>query len=416
MIEPIILARTLHIAATALAAGTVGFMLLVAEPAFGHARSATAALAAFRRRCNLMIWSALAVAIASGAAWLVLLAADIYGAPIIAVCLHGGLWEVLTGTRFGAVWTGRLAIALLLALSLVWPATRYVQLAAAGALLAGLAFIGHAGATPGTAGNVHLAADLVHLITAGVWLGGLPALAMLLLATHRAHGLAARAAARFSMLGILSVGALAATGLINSWNLLGGPRDLIDTGYGRLLALKLGLFAAMLGIAAVNRFYLTSRLAAAGARRALSRNSLAETGLGFGVVLLVGALGTMAPTAHTHLPPPDIPEDAAFIHIHTSEAMADVIIDPGRVGSANVYIRVLREDSTEFPTNDVRLAFDPPAPGPQPVNRTAARQPDGTWRVNGINIGQPGNWTVRVIVGRKNEKPIVLDAPIVIGR
>jgi putative copper export protein len=61
-----------------------------------------------------------------------------------------------------------------------------------------------------------------------------------------------RATRRFSVVGILSVGALLASGLINSWNLLSGPRDLVISDYGRLVALKIGLFAAMVGIAAVN--------------------------------------------------------------------------------------------------------------------------------------------------------------------
>ena len=245
---------------------------------------------------------ALVVALASGAAWLALLAADIYGAPLVEVCLHGGLWQVLTGTRFGAVWSARLAIALLLAILLLWPALRWLQLAAAAALIAPLALIGHAGATPGGAGQLHLASDMVHLIAAGAWLGGLPALALLLSAPRPPKGLAARAASRFSMLGIASVGALLLSGLINSWMLLSGPRDLIATDYGRLLFLKIALFAAMLAIAAVNRFHLTPQLASARARRALMRNSLAETALGAGVLLLVGALGTMQPAAHTILP------------------------------------------------------------------------------------------------------------------
>ena len=65
---------------------------------------------------------------------------------------------------------------------------------------------------------------------------------------------------RFSRLGVFSVGILLASGLINSWNLLNGPRDLMATDYGRLVALKIVLFAAMVAIAAVNRFYLTPRL------------------------------------------------------------------------------------------------------------------------------------------------------------
>ena len=381
MTEPIVLARAFHIAATALAAGTVCFMVLVAEPAFGTAlqggRPRHSAPPCSFPALQLMIWIALAAAVLSGVTWLALLAADIYGAPVVAVCLHGGLWPVLTGTRFGAVWTARLAVALLLALSLVWPATRYLQLALAGVLLAGLAFIGHAGATPGTVGNLHLTSDIVHLIAAGAWLGGLPALAMLLLATQRVQGTAARAAERFSLLGIVCVGALAASGLVNSWNLLGAPSDLIDSGYGRLLLLKLGLFAAMLGIATVNRFHLTPRLKAAGARRALARNSLAETGLGLGVLLMVGALGTMPPTAHKVLPPVDIPEDAAFVHIHSEEVMADVTIDPGRARPSQCqYSRIARGllgiPGKRSPSG-ARSTGAGPAAG-QPHGRTANRR------------------------------------------
>jgi putative copper resistance protein D len=413
VIDPIILVRAVHFAATTLAAGTVAFMALVAAPALGRAGGTS--LVTLRRRANIMTWAALAAAIASGAVWLALLAADIYGAPLVEVCLQGGPWAVLSGTRFGAVSSARLAAALLLAVLLISPRLRWLQLAAAAALTAPLALIGHAGATPGAAGQLHLASDAVHLLAAGVWLGGLPALALLLAAARPPQGLAVRAAAHFSTLGIASVVALLASGIVNSWMLLSSPRDLMATDYGRLLFLKIGLFAAMLAIAAVNRFHLTPRLAGAPARRALMRNSLAETALGAGVLLLVGALGTMQPAAHHHVPDIAIPVDATFVHIHTEQAMADVMIDPGRAGVADASIRVMHEDSSEFPTDGIRLALDPPAPGPQPIERAAVHQSDGTWRVDRLELGTSGNWIVRVIVAVGPGKQIVLDAPIVIA-
>ena len=411
MIEPIILARAIHFAATTLAAGTVCFTVLVAEPAFDRATS----LSGFRRRADFMTWGALAVAVFSGAAWLALLAADIYGASLLYVCLHGGVQNVLMGTQFGVVWCLRLAVALLLALLLLWPVARWGQLVAAATLVGLLAFVGHAGATPGAAGLSHLTSDIVHLIAAGAWLGRLPALALLLASTPQPKGIAARAAARFSKLGVVSVVALLATGVVNSWMLLSSPHDLIATDYGRLLFLKIGLFAAMLAIAAVNRFYLTSRLAAQSARRMLMRNSMAETALGCGVLLLVGVLGTMEPAAHRHLPNLDIPADAAFVHIHTEQAMADVLIDPGRTGTARATIRVMYEDSSIFPASEIRLALDPPSAGPQSIVRTAVHQPDGTWRVDNLRLGAAGNWTVRLTIAEGRGKPILLDAPIVIA-
>ena len=417
MIDPLILFRAVHIAATALASGTVAFMLLVADPAAGAAQADFSPL---RRRLTWIVWIALVVAILAEAGWLVWLSADIYGAPIIAVCLHGGVWSVLTDTRFGLVSTVRLALALLLAALIAWPATRLLQLAGGAALIALIALVGHAGATPGIAGDIHLASDIVHLLAAGTWLGGLPALALLLARTRRAgdpawQRFAIGATRRFSWLGVICVAALLATGIINSWNLLGGPRNLVTTDYGRLVMLKIGLFVAMVGVAAANRFHFTPQLPAAVALRALQHNSLAETGLGLIVLLLVGALGTLSPSGHSHSINADVPPDAAFVHIHTSEAMAEVTIEPGRTGTANAHIRVLRDDFSEFPAKTVELTLGPPGAGLKIV-RTTAHLPDGNWEVNALNLAEPGVWTVRVIIQNNRAAPIVLDAPIMIDR
>jgi len=415
--DPLVLFRAIHLAATVLACGTVAFLVLVAEPVL--ARGGGAALAGLRRRYDLTIWIALAVAAISEGAWLIWLSADIYGAPIVAVCLHGGVWTVLTDTRFGLVCTIRFAIAAVLAVLIVWPAPRLLQLVAAAGLIVPIALVGHAGATPGGAGDVHLASDMLHLLAAAGWLGALPALAMLLAKARRETEPAWRAYAvmathRFSWLGVACVAALLATGIVNSWNLLGGPRDLLTTDYGRLLLLKIGLFVAMLGIAAANRFHLTPQLPVPGALRALQRNTYAETGLGLGVLLFVGVLGTLSPSDHAHRTTAEVPADAAFVPIHTSVAMAEVTIEPGRVGAADARIRVLREDFSEYPVKSVKLALDPPGAGPA-ITRTAAHLPDGSWQVNGLDLPQSGTWTVQVIIPGDSGTPIVLDSPIVIA-
>lgn len=410
------LARGVHIAATLLACGTIAFAVIIAEPAGAKVRASFAAL---RHQLTVLTWFALALTILSGAAWLVLLASDILGASITDVCLHGGAWPVLFDTRFGLVWCVRLVLALLLGVLICQPATRGLQLAAAAALIALPALVGHAGASPGMAGNFHLVSDMVHLLAAGAWLGGLPAFALLLARARSEPGwddVAVTATRRFSVVGILSVGGLLASGLTNSWYLLSGPRDLVTTDYGRLVALKIGLFAAMVTLAAVNRFYLTPRLPERSALRALLRNSIAEIGLGLCVVLFVAVLGTLPPAAHIHPTPADIPPNAAFVHIHAPEAMADVTVDPGRAGTAQVTIRVVREDFSRFPAKDVRLVLEPPSPGSRKLERDAIEQSDGSWGVNGIPLAESGIWTVRVIVAPSKGEPIPLDAPIVIER
>ncbi len=408
--DPLVYARWIHFAATAVAAGTVGFLVLVAEPAVR--KHVPPGFAVLRRRLVLVTWGTLALAILSGAAWLVLVASDILGASLVDVCLHGGAWPVLADTRFGMVWCARLFLALVLGSLLPWPAVGTIQLAAAAGLMALPALIGHAGATPGIAGDIHLVSDMIHLLAAGAWLGGLPAFALALAWPE----FAVRVTHRFSVLGILCVGALLASGIINGWNLLGSPRDLVATDYGRLVALKIGLFVAMVAIAAVNRFYLTPQLPDLRAVHAIKRNSFAEIGLGLCVLLFVGMLGTLPPSAHVHPAAAAIPPDAAYVHIHTAEAMADVTIDPGRAGQAAVTIRVSREDFSRFPAKDVRLSLDPPRGSPQAPDRPAVEQIDGSWLVDAAELSVPGIWTIRVTVTPPTGEPIVLDAPVVIAR
>ena len=421
MLDPLVLTRAVHIAATLLAAGTVFFTVLVAEPAF-RAASGGKKRTNFLRRCNRLTWWALAVAVLSGAAWLVLLASAILGAPVLDVCLHGGALAVATGTRFGLVWTARLVLAVLLAVLVTRPAARWLQAATASAFAALVSFSGHAGATPGVVGEIHLAADMGHLIAASAWLGALPALALLLASARRGDDaawgdIAVRATARFSWIGVACVAALLATGLVSSFNLLDSPRDLIASGYGRLLSVKIALFAAMVAVAAVNRFRLSPRLPRSGALAALIRNSLAETALGLGVVAAVALLGTMEPGSHAaHRAPAEIPADAAFVHLHIPEVMADVTLDPGHHGRSGATIHVMREDTSDFPTNDVKFALDPPKAAVLSPPRSAKRMADETWRVENIDLAQPGVWTVRVIVGTGASAPAVLDGPIVIER
>ena len=140
---------------------------------------------------------------------------------------------------------------------------------------------------------------VAHLLAAGAWLGALPAL-VYLLRSIRAVDAVAQATRRYSNLGMASVCVLVASGLANTWYQVGDVPALIGTDYGRLLLAKLGLFAAMLGLAVTNRGVLTPRLAVGDrdALHLLRRNAVLEIAAGIGVVLIVGVLGVTVPAAH----------------------------------------------------------------------------------------------------------------------
>jgi putative copper resistance protein D len=412
--DPLALIRAAHFAVTLLASGTVFFAVLVIGPT-----RLPQNFSSMRMHMNMLVWAGLVLSILTGAMWVVWLAANIFGESLAEVILHGGAWSVLADTRFGWICFVRLVLAVLLGLLVLAPAQRVGPFIVAAAFLALPAFASHAGATPGPRGDVHVVSDAVHLLSAGGWLGGLPAFAAVLWTASRRrkpgwYDFTITVTRRFSWIAATSVGALLATGILNSWNLLDGPRDLWTTDYGRLIGFKIALLAAMVGFAAVNKFHLTPRLPARAALRNLQRNSLAEIGIGLCVLALVGYLGRLEPTAHVHPATSTVPHDAAFTHIHAPEAMADVTINPRRAGNSAITIRVSRQDFTILAAKDVRVVLDPPAASGDSLDRDARRQPDGTWTINDITLAPPGIWTVRVIIVAQSGETIVLDAPIVI--
>jgi len=160
--DPLALIRAAHFAATLLASGTVFFAALVLGPLRVPRNFAT-----LRDRMNLLVWIGLALSILTGAMWLIWLAANILGESLADVCLHGGAWSVLADTRFGWICCLRLALAVLLGLLVLAPTHRVWPVIVAAAFLALPAFASHAGATPGPRGDVHVASDALHLLSAG---------------------------------------------------------------------------------------------------------------------------------------------------------------------------------------------------------------------------------------------------------
>ena len=223
------------------------------------------------------------------------------------------LGAVVTSMDLGKAGVLRAGVALLatiLAVMLRPARASWIVAAALGTVAtATFAWMGHGAATEGPGGVIHLVSDILHSWAGAVWIGALVAFALILrtrsrtpagvVALHRAlHG--------FSGIGTL-LAVLVATGLANSWFLVGADRidGLWTTSYGRLLSLKLLLFVAMLGLAAANRFRLTPVLALAldepsrqGAALADLRRSIAlETAAALGIVALVAWFGTLAPPA-----------------------------------------------------------------------------------------------------------------------
>jgi putative copper export protein/mono/diheme cytochrome c family protein len=312
--DALIAARALHFASTAILTGFFLFLFFIGEPAF---RASGCAPASLRRTFLRIAWSSLALALASGAAWFLLVAFDLAGRSWEALVSQAIPSRLLIATRFGNDALVRLVLAVLLTICLLrfrpdrgWRSHFDGPIASmlAAGFAAGLAWTGHGGAGSGALGEVQLVADAVHSMAAASWIGALPPLLLLLARARRTDGepsraMAAQATWRFSQLGIVSVCALLATGIINTCFLVGSVPGLVGTDYGRLLLAKVALFAAMVCLAAANRFRLFPRVIASEKQgtRVLGRiehNGFIELLLGLVVLIIVGALGVMPPAAH----------------------------------------------------------------------------------------------------------------------
>jgi putative copper resistance protein D len=307
---PLVIVRGVHFAATAVMTGTLIFREVVAEAA---SRSARPAAIIVRTQTLRVAWIFLAVATASAMIWLLLAAASMSGLSFGESMTSDVLSTVVNETQFGRVSEIRLVLAVIIAGGLVYdrfPPARGLALAMSLGLTAALAWTGHAGSTAGATGILHLTADTLHLLAAAIWIGGLVSLVLLLSVsrndqTDAGVSFARDATERFSTMGVAIVVVVLATGVINAWILVGSWQALIVTDYGRLLMLKVALFCVMLLTAAVNRFWLTPRLALPSGSepqfkvlRRLAGNSMIEIILASMIFAIVGMLGTLHPAIH----------------------------------------------------------------------------------------------------------------------
>jgi copper resistance protein D len=224
------------------------------------------------------------------------------------------IWTVLTGTGFGRAAFLRIALlsACLVCAILLVPRRRSskVQAVFGGVVVASFAWTGHGIEGEGLPALIHLGADIIHLLAAATWIGALLSLAVVTLqsiriGTGQSAEFAYHALKTFSGVGTAAVALLILSGIVNGWFLV-GPRhiaQLFTTAYGGLLVVKLVLFAAMLALAAANRFRLNPQLGAAVRNDrtvnqplvALRRSILAESALALLVLLVVSWMGTLEP-------------------------------------------------------------------------------------------------------------------------
>ena len=299
----LIASRFIHYAALTILFGVAAFPLYNGR---SPAPSQASAFFLWSRRVQI---AAAVLALLSGVFWLGFVATTMSGELSSLVNAHV-LWLVISTTDFGGVWAAHLGL-IALAFILLLPKEdtaelRWAVLALSAVALTSIADTGHAGADNGPRAGMHIAADAAHLLAAGVWIGALFVLSRMIVLVIRGANdddlkTLNHALIRFSGIGPVVVAVLTLSGIYNP-----GFLSSLSTTYGQVLLAKLVLFAAMLALAAANRFWLTARLGIAmqsgadlpTATHALKLSIFAETALAALVLAAVSWLGTLAPPPH----------------------------------------------------------------------------------------------------------------------
>jgi copper transport protein len=431
--------RWLLLVSLLILAGAAGFLVLVWGQLIAPPDVVGARFAARWRRVVVAAWAAALVAtvalyILQGA-----LAADV---PLSEALSSDVLREVAE-TRFGTVSLVRLG--LLAACAAVWPAVRRsveprasVGAAAAAvrptaavltvggllvvALLATPGISGHAGTTEPVGLNV--TADLLHMVAAAMWMGGLLLLvvgafpATRDLPEHARAGVLAPVVARFSDLAVVAVAVLVVSGGFRAWAEVRSLDALTDADYGVVLLVKVAAVLPILALGAVNNRWTKPRIVRAaesdpdrGDRPVgtLRRLVVAEVALGAIVVGITAVL--------VNLPPARVEAGADEPSMSTAAVghhELHVMVDPGEVGENRVHIRAADEHGEPVHFDAMRVLFRMPEEDIGPLVASAEPTGPGEFVVHGHQLSVPGEWTLEIVVrsGEFDEERTTVDVVV----
>ncbi len=311
-------------------------------------------------------------------------------------------WTTAIGSTYGST-----VIVAVLALALALVATferayRHARILSGAALLGlgvALSLSGHAADAPPR--SITWAAVFLHGVAVAFWAGSLIPLGLLL---WQGDQKARAALVRFSWAIPFAIIPLLAAGVLLVAVQFTDLSDLWTTDYGRILAVKLTLVAALFALAAANRFGLTGRVLRGdqASNRALVRSIAIEAAAVIAIFALV-ALWRFTP------PPRSIAAAAAAGAANSAPAMAKIMsketdtmatitVTPGRVGPVTVSLEITDMALTPIEPKKVSVSFANPGAGIESIVRNATLGDDGRWLIESLTLPLAGSWTVEIDV------------------
>jgi putative copper resistance protein D len=300
-------AQWVNLAQCVLLTGAFSLLLIAGRPANDFMR---------RWEQRVLSWARwlVVVALASGITLLASQTGLFEGRPEAALEARA-IWHAMLDTRSGLIWMVRHGLLIVLAAFLFlggdvaarpnWIAARgeaFLLAALALVLLGSSSHLAASSESPWPQAN-----DMVHLLGAGIWVGGLPPLALLLYGASRHAATpdpcAVRTMQRFSRVALVTVLILAGSGIASAWLLVGGVAGLVGTAHGHLLLAKLAVLVPALLLAAASRAVLPTLSSPIAARPSATARRMAlfiaiEAGLVLVLLGLATAMTLTTPASH----------------------------------------------------------------------------------------------------------------------
>jgi copper transport protein len=345
-----------------------------------------------------VVWTGFGLVVASTLAGIWLQAPYTLGVGLFDVT-PGDVQDVL-GSTYGAVMLVRLGV-LSAAAVLLRPMLRgaggesKVDLALLGVLgvaaLATWPLTGHPSSSP--VAGVSVVVDAVHLASMAVWLGGLVMLVAFLLprANERELGAILPIWSRWAA---AAVGALILAGTVQAIIEVGSFGGLVDTRYGQIILVKVGLAALVVGVAAYSR-RLVQRAVAAGTGAPMLRRTVVVELVVTAVILGFTAALVQIPPARTAEAVASAAVNPNFVSTLKNETYSlQVEIAPARVGNNSVHLYAYALDGKPLPIVEWFVTAALPSDNIEPIDVNLLRITDNHV-IGDIPLPVAGDWVFR---------------------
>jgi copper transport protein len=330
------------------------------------------------------------------------------------------LLRTSTGRPYGWLVVSTLAAAICAVLAAArdrWRVALWGAGAAAAIAMAIRISSGHAAAAPDAL--LQQGFGWLHFVAAGLWVGGLVLLLLLLRERiRREDAPPTREARRFSNLALGAVGVVALTGVLRAISELGGLGNVLEglhRAYGVTLLAKVAIALVLIALGATNRFRNVALLSED--PRPLRRFVAAETAAALGVLVLTGVLTGLNPPASsaaagqggTAAPLTGTATGADF----ATTTRVTLTATPGAPGP-NAFHATVADYDTGAPldADDVTLRFLSATHPELPASQTRLRRgSDGSWTGQSLAMSVAGTWqvTAQVRTGAETtEVPLTL--------